>query len=201
MGKLLFFGIYSIKRYTGKLTGLLFAAFLCSNAVLQAQPGQVAVQQANKEKSTEPASYLIGQDDPATKNLKKNHHHLLAGVKLGVVYAFGVEIDYIWRHMDRKMTYLSASGQTSIVLNSINGGGGIFLTRWGLGAGFRYHHLIRIYEEGDNVFLPGYSPEIVWYKEMGPQKNLYIHMKAGVILNRDQKWPDISFGIFLPLSK
>lgn len=145
--------------------------------------------------------YLVDYDDPALSDDKKNDHHLLAGAKLGVVFAFGVELNYIWRHYDRKITYLAASAQTSIIINSINGGGGFFLTKWGLGAGFRYHYLIRLYEEGEKVFLQGYAPEIVWYKQMGPQKNWYMNLKAGVVLNRDQPWPDISFGIFLPLSK
>jgi hypothetical protein len=164
--------------------------------------GNISTQEdTTSEKTSENSYYIEAFDEPSAQTPKKNRHHLLAGAKLGVVYVFGVELNYIWRHKERKITYLAASGQTSIVLNSINGGGGFFITGWGLGAGFRYHHLIRLYEEGDKVFLPGYAPEIVWYKEMGPQKNWYINMKAGIILNRDQKWPDISFGMFLPLSK
>jgi hypothetical protein len=145
---------------------------------------------------------LVPKGLNGTKNAQEGTtHHFLTGVKVGAVFVFGVELDYILKHKGRKLLYIAAAGQTSIVINTINGGGGFFLTRWGLGVGCRYNHVIRLYDENISVGIPGYSPEVVWYKEMGLNRNWYINLRAATIITKEDFWPDISFGIFLPLNR
>lgn len=137
---------------------------------------------------------------PETKN-PEVIHRFLAGAKVGALFAFGLELNYMLKNSRRKILYLGAAAQTSIVLNAVNGGGGVFITNWGLGVGARYNHVFRLYDESISLGIPGYSPEVVWYKEMGPNRNWYINLRAATIITKEDFWPDISFGIFLPLNR
>jgi len=129
---------------------------------------------------------------------KVNHNFYLGG-KLGLIYVFGVEMNYIIQSQDINRVYFAAAVQTSFVVNSINAGGGFFLGKKGIGIGCRYHHLLWFESEKDSKIQPGYGPEVVWNKTIGTKYIINLH--AGAIISKGTIFPDISFGVFLPLNK
>lgn len=131
--------------------------------------------------------------------LKKTNHNFYLGAKVGLVYVFGIEFQYIIQTNEINRIYLATSVQSSIIVNSINAGGGFFLGKTGIGLGCRYHHLL--WFEGENVskIQPGYGPEVIWNKTIGTKYIINLH--AGGIITEGSFFPDISFGVFLPLNK
>lgn len=94
---------------------------------------------------------------------------------------------------------MAAAIQTSLVVNSANVGGGVFLGKTGIGIGCRYHHLLWFESESDSKIQPGYGPEVVWNRTIGTKYIINLH--AGGIITEGSFFPDISFGVFLPLNK
>ncbi len=132
-------------------------------------------------------------------NLKKTKHNFYLGAKVGLVYVLGIELDYIVQTDDINRFYLAAAVQSSVVVNSINAGGGFFLGKTGIGLGCRYHHLLWFESEKDSKIQPGYGPEVIWNKTIGTKYIINLH--AGGIITKGAFFPDISFGLFLPLNK
>ncbi|MCG8308619.1 MAG: hypothetical protein MI975_14600 [Cytophagales bacterium] len=126
-------------------------------------------------------------------------HNFYIGGKLGLIYIFGIETNYILKSNDINRVYLAAAIQTSLVVNSINAGGGFFLGKTGVGVGCRYHHLLWFESEKDSKIQPGYGPEVVWNRTIGTKYIINLH--AGGIISEGSFFPDISFGVFLPLNK
>jgi hypothetical protein len=137
-------------------------------------------------------------EDPTPAAKSVNHNFYLGG-KLGIIYVFGVEMNYILKSNDVNRMYLAAAAQTSFVVNSINAGGGFFVGKKGIGIGCRYHHLLWFESEKDSKIQPGYGPEVVWNKTIGTKYIINLH--AGGIITKGAFFPDISFGVFLPLNK
>ena len=73
---------------------------------------------------------------------RRIQHHVLAGVKLGALFAFGLEMNYILSSKRTNILYLAASAQSSIIWNMVNVGGGFFVGNTGFGLGCRYNHLL-----------------------------------------------------------
>ena len=145
----------------------------------------------------------LAQDQRATiadiETSKSVDHNFYLGGKLGLIYLFGIETNYILQKKDINRIYLAAAIQTSLVVNSINGGGGFFLGKTGVGVGCRYHHLLWFESERDSKIQPGYGPELVWNRTIGTKYIINLH--AGGIITEGSFFPDISFGVFLPLNK
>ena len=120
-----------------------------------------------------------------------------AGAKVGLIYLFGLELQYNLSTNGIRRIYLAAAVQSSLVVNSANIGGGVFLGKTGLGLGCRYHHLLWFESEADSKIQPGYGPEIIWAKKIG-EKNL-VNLHAGGIITEGVFFPDISFGWLIPL--
>jgi hypothetical protein len=130
---------------------------------------------------------------------KQVSHNFYLGGKLGLVYVFGIEANYIIQSQNVNRVYFAAAVQTSFVVNSINAGGGFFVGKKGLGIGCRYHHLLWFESERDSKIQPGYGPEVVYSKTIGTKYIINLH--AGGIITKGTIFPDISFGVFLPLNK
>lgn len=130
---------------------------------------------------------------------KQVNHNFYLGGKLGFVYVFGIETNYILQTNDINRIYLAAAIQSSIVVNSANAGGGFFLGKTGIGVGCRYHHLLWFENEKESRIQPGYGPELVWNRTIGTKYIINLH--AGGIITEGSFFPDISFGVFLPLNK
>lgn len=122
-----------------------------------------------------------------------------AGAKVGALFLFGVEINCIIRNKDHKIGYLAAAAQTSLLLSSLNAGGGIIFGKTGLGIGCRYHHLLWFEKEGNEQIQPAVGPEIVWKKAMGSSQRIMVNLQAGMAISKTSLFPDISIGLFLPL--
>ncbi len=149
-------------------------------------------------------SQHISQDstqNQQAKNMPEAHpgsgSHWFAGAKVGLIYLFGVELQYNLTTKGVSRMYMAAAVQTSVVVNSANIGGGVFLGKTGLGLGCRYHHLLWFEGEADSKIQPGYGPEIIWNKKIGA-KNL-VNLHAGGIVTEGAFFPDISFGLMIPL--
>jgi len=130
---------------------------------------------------------------------KKIDHNFYLGGKLGLIYVFGIEMEYIIQSKEINRVYFATAIQTSLVVNSINAGGGFFLGKTGVGIGCRYHHLLWFESEKDSKIQPGYGPEVVWNRTIGTKYIINLH--AGGIITEGSFFPDISFGVFLPLNK
>ena len=129
------------------------------------------------------------------KTVKNNFY---AGAKVGLVFLLGLEMNYIMQTHGTNRFYLAVAAQSSIVINSANAGGGIFLAKTGIGIGCRYHHLLWFESEKESKIQPGYGPEIIYNKTIGTKYIVNLH--AGGIVTKGSFFPDISFGIFLPLN-
>ena len=146
---------------------------------------------------------IYGQNDASdsltTKIKAKKHtqHKLYAGAKLGLVYILGLEMNYILETKEINRLYLAVAIQSSVVVNSANAGGGVFLGRTGIGVGCRYHHLLWFEDEGQSKIRPGYGPELVYNKTIGTKYIINLH--AGCVISKGSYFPDVSFGVFLPL--
>ena len=131
--------------------------------------------------------------------IKRTNHNFYLGAKVGLVYVIGIELEYIIQSNEINRIYLATSVQTSLIVNSINAGGGFFLGKTGVGLGCRYHHLLWFESENDSKIQPGYGPEVIWNKTIGTQYVINLH--AGGIITKGSFFPDLSFGVFLPLNK
>ncbi len=136
------------------------------------------------------------QEEPVTKSID---HNFYLGAKVGLVFLIGLELEYILQTKEVNRFYLAASVQTSVIVNSANVGGGIFLGKTGLAVGCRYHHLLWLESEKDSNVEPGYGPEVIWTKTVGTKYVINLH--AGGIIAKNTFFPDISFGLFIPLNK
>jgi len=148
-------------------------------------------------------SELIAQADQLSINEENSissvKHNFYLGGKLGLIYVFGIEMNYIIQTHKINRVYFAAAIQSSIVINSANVGGGVFLGKSGIGLGCRYHHLLWFESEKESKIQPGYGPEIVWNRTIGTKYIINLH--AGGIITEGSFFPDISFGVFLPLNK
>jgi hypothetical protein len=129
---------------------------------------------------------------------KTSKSHWYAGARLGAAFIFGLEMQYNYVSRDVPRIYLAAAAQSSLILNTINGGGGVFLGQTGLGVGCRYHHLLWFENEKDTQIQPGYGPEIIWNKNIGTKYLVNLH--AGCVISDGSYFPDITFGLLLPLN-
>ena len=128
----------------------------------------------------------------------KSQHNFYLGAKVGLVYILGIETSYIYQTQNVSRIYFAAAIQSSFIVNSANIGGGVFLGRTGVGLGCRYHHLLWFESEKDSKIQPGYGPEVVYNKTIGTKYIINLH--AGGIITEGSFFPDISFGVFLPLN-
>ncbi len=140
----------------------------------------------------------IGSKKASDKEAKTVSHDFYFGAKVGVIYLVGLELNYILETHEVNRFYLALAVQTSLVVNSANAGGGIFLGKTGLGLGCRYHHLLWFDAEPEHKIQPGYGPEIIYNKTIGTRYIINLH--AGGIITKGSFFPDISFGVFLPLN-
>jgi hypothetical protein len=122
-----------------------------------------------------------------------------AGVKVGALFAFGVEMNCIFRHGEVKVAYLAAAAQTSLLLNTLNAGGGVIFGRTGIGLGCRYHHLLWFEKEGNERVQPAVGPEIVWKKGLGSSGRIMANLHAGMVFSKTSLFPDVTIGLMLPL--
>lgn len=129
-------------------------------------------------------------------NTVKNNFY--AGAKVGLVFLLGLELNYIMQTHGTNRFYLAVAAQSSLIINSANAGGGIFLGKTGIGVGCRYHHLLWFESEKESKIQPGYGPEIIYNKTIGTKNIINLHV--GGIISEGSFFPDISFGIFLPLN-
>lgn len=149
-----------------------------------------------------PFFHVLAQNSALETNSDKIHsgrNNFYLGAKVGLVYLFGVELEYIYKTNDINRFYLAAAIQSSVIINSANAGGGFFLGKTGLGLGCRYHHLLWFESEKDSKIQPGYGPEVVYNKTIGTKYIVNLH--AGCVISEGYLFPDISFGVFLPLNK
>ena len=130
---------------------------------------------------------------------KTTQHNFYAGAKLGLIYLLGLEMNYILQTKDVNRLYLAAAIQSSLIVNSANIGGGVFLGKTGVGIGCRYHHLLWFESEKDSKIQPGVGPEVVYTFNAGTKYIMNLH--AGGILTEGSFFPDISFGVFIPLNQ
>ncbi len=150
-----------------------------------------------------PSTSLDGYDIESSnskkgKDSKKTNHNFYLGAKVGLVYVFGIELEYIIQTNEISRIYLATSVQSSLIINSFNAGGGFFLGKTGVGLGCRYHHLLWFESEKESKIQPGYGPEVIWNKTIGTKYIVNLH--AGGIITEGSFFPDISFGVFLPLN-
>lgn len=148
-------------------------------------------------------SKTVAQNEPppvkVENSIKKVNHNFYLGGKLGLIFVFGIELNYIIQTHEINRVYFAAAIQSSLIINSANVGGGFFLGKTGVGLGCRYHHLLWFESEKDSKIQPGYGPEVVWNKTIGTKYIINLH--AGGIITKGSFFPDISFGVFLPLNK
>jgi hypothetical protein len=141
----------------------------------------------------------IGETNSETiKQEKTVRNNFYIGAKVGLVYVLGIEMNYILQTHEVNRLYLAAAIQSSFIVNSANAGGGFFLGNSGLGVGCRYHHLLWFESEKDSKIQPGYGPELVYNKTIGTKYIINLH--AGAIITEGSFFPDISFGVFIPLN-
>ena len=145
-----------------------------------------------------PSTKTSEQDEGAQEKSKNANHQFYLGAKVGIAYILGIETNYILQTKYVNRLYLAAAVQSSFIINSVNAGGGIFLGRSGIGIGCRYHHLLWFESEKDSKIQPGYGPELVYNKTIGTKYIINLH--AGGIITEGSFFPDISFGVFLPLN-
>ncbi len=150
------------------------------------------------------ASGTSRENNPLTtsetaEELKKTNHNYYLGAKVGLVYVFGVELEYILQTNEINRFYLATAVQSSIIVNSFNAGGGFFLGKSGIGLGCRYHHLLWFESEKDSKIQPGYGPEVIWNKTIGTKYIINLH--AGGIITKGSFFHYISFCVFLPLNR
>jgi hypothetical protein len=131
-------------------------------------------------------------------NEKNTEHNFYVGAKVGFAYVLGVELNYILKTREVNRLYLAAAIQSSFVVNSANAGGGFFIGKSGIGFGCRYHHLLWFESEPKTKIQPGYGPEIVYSKTIGTKYIINLH--GGAIITEGIVFPDISFGVFIPLN-
>jgi hypothetical protein len=134
----------------------------------------------------------------ANREQKSTKGKLYAGAKVGLVYILGLEMSYVLETQNTSRLYLAAALQSSFIINSANAGGGVFLGRSGVAVGCRYHHLLWFESENDSKIQPGYGPEVIYNKTIGTKYIVNLH--AGGIITKGSFFPDISFGVFLPLN-
>ena len=149
-----------------------------------------------------PFFHVLAQNSALETNSEKIHsgkNNIYLGAKVGLVYLFGVELEYIYKTKDINRFYLAAAIQSSVIINSANAGGGFFLGNTGIGLGCRYHHLLWFESEKESKIQPGYGPEVVYNKTIGTKYIVNLH--AGCVISEGYLFPDISFGVFLPLNK
>ncbi len=135
------------------------------------------------------------------KSTDKRTHNLYAGAKVGAIFVVGLELNYILNSKNRQIMYLASSAQSTFVINTVNVGGGIFLGKTNLGVGCRYNRTFRIESEKHSKTGEGWAPEVVWYKAVGPNNKFLVNLHAGTIFTNDGIYPDITFGVFLPLTR
>lgn len=141
----------------------------------------------------------IGETNSETSKQEKTvRNNFYVGAKVGLVYVLGIEMNYILQTHEVNRLYLAAAIQSSFIVNSANAGGGFFLGKSGLGVGCRYHHLLWFESEKDSKIQPGYGPELVYNKTIGTKYIINLH--AGGIITEGSFFPDISFGVFIPLN-
>lgn len=150
-----------------------------------------------------PSTFSVYEDIQSSniqqdKESKKANHNFYLGAKVGLVYVFGIELEYIIQTNEINRIYLATSVQSSFIINSFNAGGGFFLGKTGVGLGCRYHHLLWFESEKESKIQPGYGPEVIWNKTIGTKYIVNLH--AGGIITEGSFFPDISFGVFLPLN-
>lgn len=149
------------------------------------------------QNNTDEGTGMNGKDmQSAVEKTSKSHWY--AGARLGAAFIFGLEMQYNYVSRDVPRIYLAAAAQSSLILNTINGGGGVFLGQTGLGVGCRYHHLLWFENEKDTQIQPGYGPEIIWNKNIGTKYLVNLH--AGCVISDGSYFPDITFGLLLPLN-
>ena len=146
----------------------------------------------NAQSNSDTVVNQISKEDRTVKN------NFYVGAKVGLVYILGIEMNYIIQTKEVNRLYLAAAIQSSFIVNSANAGGGFFLGRSGLGIGCRYHHLLWFESEKESKIQPGYGPELVYNKTIGTKYIINLH--AGGIITEGSFFPDISFGVFLPLN-
>ena len=87
-------------------------------------------------------SFIYGQntdvEDESQPTAKNVDHNFYLGGKLGLIYVFGIETNYILQSQGVNRLYLAGAVQTSFVVNSINAGGGFFLGKTKSPAGHRF---------------------------------------------------------------
>lgn len=149
-------------------------------------------------------SQHISQDSAQNQQAKNQHEahpgsgsHWFAGAKVGLIYLFGLELQYNLTTRGVNRMYMAAAVQSSVVVNSANIGGGVFLGKTGIGLGCRYHHLLWFENKAESKFQPGYGPEIIWNKKIGAKNQINLH--AGGIVTEGAFFPDITFGLMIPL--
>lgn len=138
-------------------------------------------------------------DDALVKSHRRIQHQVLAGAKVGLLFAFGLEFNYILSSKKTNILYIAASAQSSIIWNTVNVGGGFFIGNTGFGVGCRYNHMLWFELEDNEEISPGYAPEIVWYKKVGFNRNMYVNLHAGAIVTKSRVFPDVTIGFMLPL--
>lgn len=139
-----------------------------------------------------PASGSVEMEQVQTRN------NIYVGAKVGLVYLLGIEMEYILQTKNVNRLYAAAALQSSFIVNSANIGGGVFLGKTGIGLGCRYHHLLWFESEKESKIQPGYGPEIVYNKTIGTKYIINLH--AGGIVTKGSVFPDVTFGIFIPLN-
>ena len=133
------------------------------------------------------------------ENSQSRSNNFYLGAKVGVIFLLGVELDYVFKTKDISRFYMAVAVQSSVIINSANAGGGVFLGNSGLGLGCRYHHLLWFESEKESTIQPGVGPEVIYNKSIGTKYILNLH--AGAIITEGYVFPEISFGVFMPLNK
>jgi hypothetical protein len=140
--------------------------------------------------------------DPPDESMEgaggQTRHNIYVGAKVGLVYLLGIEMDYILQTRGVNRLYAAAALQSSFIVNSANIGGGVFLGKTGIGIGCRYHHLLWFESEKDSKIQPGYGPEVIYNKTIGTKYIINLHV--GSIITEGSFFPDVTFGIFIPLN-
>ncbi|MGF1638259.1 MAG: hypothetical protein ACFCUU_14360 [Cyclobacteriaceae bacterium] len=126
-----------------------------------------------------------------------NENRLYFGTRLGGVFVAGMNLMYMHVRNNRPTFYFEGAAQTTLLINSLNGAAGIFITDK-LSVTMRYHWIYR------NVFESEYNghawaPELSWFKPIGMSRKKMINLRAGVVIE-EVLYPDISFGIIFPLN-
>ena len=146
------------------------------------------------------AQTSINENVPLNEEkIHNTNNRFYLGAKVGLVFVLGIELEYIFQTQEISRIYLAAAFQSSLIISSANAGGGFFLGKTGIGLGCRYHHMLWFESEKESKIQPGYGPEVVYNKTIGTKYIVNLH--AGCIITEGSYFPDISFGLFLPLNK